>query len=198
MLNSQPNYKGNNAQPHTMSCIHRPNIVNCIRDSSRSAQTWPALEPVLLLREACAHGNPQDRAFPSNPALLPPPHRPPPARSTPQAAPSPLHQTGPPYQQSPAAPTGRFVRSNSEAADGSLNRRALAARIRRRSSCWRAFRMRVFHQPVPLLSSAWFYSSGTTSWPLFSVWGSLEWSSEGEEMEEKKARRRISCARGLE
>jgi hypothetical protein len=26
------------------------------------------------------------------------------------------------------------------------------------------------------------------------MWGSLEWSSEGEEMEQKKARRRISCA----
>jgi hypothetical protein len=64
MLNSQPNFKDSNAKPHTMSSIHLPNMVNYIRETGRSAQTWPALEPVLLLREASAHGNPQDRAFP--------------------------------------------------------------------------------------------------------------------------------------
>jgi hypothetical protein len=68
---------------------------------------------------------------------------PPPVGSTPQAAPSPLQQTGPPHQQSPATPIDHFVRNNSEATDGSLNRRTLAVRTRHRSSYWHAFRMHV-------------------------------------------------------
>jgi len=74
------------------------------------------------LREASAHGNPQDRAFPSNRALVLPSHRPPPARSTPPTTPSLTHQPEPPYSQTPAAPTGHLVCHNSTGG-GRLNRR---------------------------------------------------------------------------
>lgn len=74
----------------------------------------------------------------------------------------PPQQPGTPYPRTPAAPTGRFVSNNSAAAAGRQNRRA-----RRPNSpqqlLLRSFRMRVFHQPVPLLSGAWFYSTSTTS-----------------------------------
>lgn len=84
------------------------------RGKKEHGRTCLALEPVLLQREASAHGSPQHRASHSNPPLplLPPPHRQPPARSTPKNT---HHHQSTTTNPSPAHQPGNFARTDSAA-----------------------------------------------------------------------------------